>query len=60
MKSKDFSQIPLDTDIILYCDDFIGDYSVEGQIKMKTNLKGKPKSNIANSNSNSVWLWSRR
>lgn len=40
--SKEFHLIPLDTDIILHCDDFMGDYTVEGQIKIKYGPKGIP------------------
>lgn len=39
---KDFHFIPVDTDIVLHCDDYMGDYMVQGQIKIKNNGKCKP------------------
>lgn len=40
-RRTDFHLIKTDHDIVLHCDDFMGDYKVEGRILMKKNHKGK-------------------
>lgn len=39
--NKDFNAIEPEKDIILYCDDFMGEYSVAGRIILRPNQRGK-------------------